>query len=180
MPEKEGGSVMDTQTSNQGVLFDDRFLDKYAGPIISDPAVATVELVANAWDTYATKVDIIWPKRSQNINFRITDNGKGMTPAQFERRWKTLDYNRLADEGNRSAPPLDLASALPRKPYGRNGKGRHAAFKFSDPYMVRTWRDGIETTYEVRRGTTQPFDVTIVGSRENVPGPWYGNYSDRL
>ncbi|NKM97986.1 ATP-binding protein [Rhizobium leguminosarum] len=161
---------MDTQTANQGVLFDDRFLDKYAGPIISDPAVAIVELVANAWDAYATKVDIIWPKRSQNINFRITDNGKGMTPAQFERRWKTLDYNRLADEGNRSAPPLDLASALPRKPYGRNGKGRHAAFKFSDPYMVRTWRDGIETTYEVRRGTTQPFDVTIISSRENVPG----------
>nr|WP_205920648.1 ATP-binding protein [Rhizobium leguminosarum] len=145
-------------------------MDKYAGPIISDPAVAIVELVANAWDAYATKVDIIWPKRSQNINFRITDNGKGMTPAQFERRWKTLDYNRLADEGNRSAPPLDLASALPRKPYGRNGKGRHAAFKFSDPYMVRTWRDGIETTYEVRRGTTQPFDVTIISSRENVPG----------
>lgn len=160
---------MDTQTANQGVLFDDRFLDKYAGPIISDPAVAIVELVANAWDAYATKVDIIWPKRSQNINFRITDNGKGMTPAQFERRWKTLDYNRLADEGNSSAPPLDLASALPRKPYGRNGKGRHAAFKFSDPYMVRTWRDGIETTYEVRRGTTQPFEVTIMSSRENVP-----------
>lgn len=161
---------MDNEAPNQGVLFDDRFLDKYAGPIISDPAVAIVELVANAWDAYATKVDIIWPKRSQDIRFSITDNGKGMTPAQFERRWKTLDYNRLADEGNKSVPPEDLSDSPPRNPYGRNGKGRHAAFKFSDPYRVRTWRDGVETVYEVRRGVTQPFDVTVINSRDKVIG----------
>ncbi|MBO9102054.1 MULTISPECIES: ATP-binding protein [unclassified Rhizobium] len=161
---------MDTERSSQGILFDDRFLDKYAGPIISDPAVAIVELAANAWDAYATKVDIVWPNRSQEIPFSITDNGKGMTPAQFERRWKTLDYNRLADEGTKSAPPADLPESAPRIPYGRNGKGRHAAFKFSDPYRVRTWRDGVETVYEVRRGLTQPFDVTVISSRDNVSG----------
>lgn len=160
---------MDTP-SDQGVLFDDRFLDKYAGPIISDPAIAIVELVANAWDAYATKVDIVWPKRSQGIAFSITDNGKGMTPAQFDRRWKTLDYNRIADEGTRSAPPADLPGSPPRHPYGRNGKGRHAAFKFSDPYTVRTWRDGTETVYEVRRGVTQPFDVRVVSSRDKLQG----------
>lgn len=161
---------MDTTKPNQGLLFDDRFLDKYAGPIISDPAVAIVELVANAWDAYATRVDIVWPKRTENIPFSITDNGKGMTPAQFERRWKTLDYNRLLEEGNKSAPPAEMSSSPPRNPYGRNGKGRHAAFKFSDPYRVRTWRDGEETIYEVRRGTKQPFDVKIVSSRTGVEG----------
>lgn len=163
-------SAVDLQSTNQGVLFDDRFLDKYAGPIISDPAVAIVELVANAWDAYATKVDIVWPKRSQNIPFSIIDNGKGMTPAQFDRRWKTLDYNRLAEEGNKSIPPADLSGAPARNPYGRNGKGRHAAFKFSDPYRVRTWRDGVETVYEVRRGTTQPFDVKLISTRDGVIG----------
>lgn len=163
-------SAVDLQGTNQGVLFDDRFLDKYAGPIISDPAVAIVELVANAWDAYATKVDIVWPKRSQNIPFSIIDNGKGMTPAQFDRRWKTLDYNRLAEEGNKSIPPADLSGAPARNPYGRNGKGRHAAFKFSDPYRVRTWRDGVETVYEVRRGTTQPFDVKLISTRDGVIG----------
>ncbi|MBX5180314.1 ATP-binding protein [Rhizobium lentis] len=163
-------SAVDLQSTNQGVLFDDRFLDKYAGSIISDPAVAIVELVANAWDAYATKVDIVWPKRSQNIPFSIIDNGKGMTPAQFDRRWKTLDYNRLAEEGNKSIPPADLSGAPARNPYGRNGKGRHAAFKFSDPYRVRTWRDGVETVYEVRRGTTQPFDVKLISTRDGVIG----------
>lgn len=161
---------MDATKPNQGLLFDDRFLDKYAGPIISDPAVAIEELVANAWDAYATRVDIVWPKRTENIPFSITDNGKGMTPAQFERRWKTLDYNRLLEEGNKSSPPAEMSSSPPRSPYGRNGKGRHAAFKFSDPYRVRTWRDGEETIYEVRRGTTQPFDVRVVSSRTGVEG----------
>ncbi|PRX02606.1 UNVERIFIED_ORG: histidine kinase/DNA gyrase B/HSP90-like ATPase [Martelella mediterranea] len=162
--------TVDTERANQGLLFDDRFLDKYAGPIITDPAVAIVELVANAWDAYTTKVDIVWPKRSQDIPFSITDNGKGMTPAQFERRWKTLDYNRLAEEGSKAAPPADLPDSHPRHPYGRNGKGRHAAFKFSDPYRVRTWRDGTETVYEVRRGAIQPFDVTVISSRDKVAG----------
>ncbi|KGJ10065.1 hypothetical protein IT40_13960 [Paracoccus versutus] len=161
---------MDSENSKQGVLFDDRFLDRYAGPIISDPAVAIVELVANAWDAYATRVDIVWPKRTENIAFSIRDNGKGMTPEQFRRRWKTLDYNRVADEGSKSAPPDDLKDAPPRHAYGRNGKGRHAAFKFSDPYLVRTWRDGKEVTYEVRRGTTQPFDVEEMASRDSVSG----------
>jgi len=157
-------------SDGQGVLFDDRFLDRYAGSIISDPAVAIVELVANAWDAYATRVDIVWPERTKGIPFSISDNGKGMTSEQFQRRWKTLDYNRLADEGSKSTPPADLEAATARSAYGRNGKGRHAAFKFSDPYRVRTWRDGTETTFEVRRGTKQPFDITEIGSRTGVSG----------
>lgn len=161
---------MDTNDPKQGVLFDERFLDRYAGPIISDPSVAIVELVANAWDAYATRVDIVWPKRTQGVAFSITDNGKGMTPDQFQRRWKTLDYNRIADEGTKSTPPADLEGAPARSTYGRNGKGRHAAFKFSDPYHVRTWRDGREVFYEVRRGTTQPFDIKEIASRTGIAG----------
>src|ERR1700753_277934 len=94
---------------NQPVLFADRFLDRYAGSIISDPAVAIVELVANAWDAYATRVDIQWPQRSEGVNFSIRDNGKGMTPDQFHRRWNTLDYNRLDEDGSKTAPPEELA-----------------------------------------------------------------------
>lgn len=154
----------------QGVLFDDRFLDRYAGPIISDPAVAIVELVANAWDAYATRVDIIWPKRTEKIAFSITDNGKGMTVEQFERRWKTLDYNRTVEEGKKSTPPEDMAKAPPRSAYGRNGKGRHAAFKFSNPYRVRTWRDGSEVTFEVSRGANWPFDLEQISTRADAVG----------
>jgi len=50
--------------SSKGTLFEERFLGRYAGSIMSDPTIAIVELVANAWDAYATAGDIQWPDRS--------------------------------------------------------------------------------------------------------------------
>lgn len=37
------------------LLYDERFLESYAGAIITDPATAIVELVANCWDATAPK-----------------------------------------------------------------------------------------------------------------------------
>lgn len=155
----------------QGVLFDSRFLDRYAGPIIADTGVAIVELVANAWDAFATRVEITWPSRTNGEMFSIRDNGKGMTAEQFQQRWGTLDYDKLGVEGSKSAPPPDLKDFAPRDPYGRNGRGRHAAFRFSDPYIVSTWRDGTENAYEVRRGTTQPFELESIAPQQGKPSP---------
>ena len=71
--------------ARQGTLqFDQRFMPRYAGAIIHDPAVALVELVANAWDAYATRVDVVWPNKDAGVPFSIQENGKGMTPQQFE------------------------------------------------------------------------------------------------
>lgn len=146
-------------SGEQGTLFDERFLGRYTGAIMSDPTTALVELVANAWDAYATSVDIQWPDRQTGAHFRITDNGKGMTPEQFEVRWRTLDYDRISHQGAVENPPDDLPGALPRPVYGRNGKGRHAAFLFSSPYRVRTWRDGVEAIYLVSQGKQNPIEV---------------------
>jgi hypothetical protein len=152
----------------QSVLFDERFLDKHAGSIIADTAVAIVELVANAWDAYASEVDITWPDSVSESGFAIVDNGKGMTAEMFEQRWRKLDYNRVIEEGVIVAPPEELKKFGPRRAYGRNGRGRHASFRFSDPYTVRTWRDGVEVTYEVSRGN--PFDITLLHRREGMKG----------
>ncbi len=86
-----GGEHM---TDDISVLFEDRFLDRHAGPIIADTAVAIVELVANCWDAYATEVRVQWPQSSNGKSFEIADNGKGMTREMFERRWGKLDYDR--------------------------------------------------------------------------------------
>jgi hypothetical protein len=159
------------QKAEQGTLFDERFLGRYAGSIMSDPTTALVELVANAWDAYATKVDIHWPDSSTRTLFQISDNGIGMTPAEFETRWRTLEYDRLSHQGGTVAPPSDLHGALPRKVYGRNGRGRHAAFLFSSPYRVRTWRDGIEAAYVVSQGgVTQPIHVSDPVIIQDVAG----------
>jgi hypothetical protein len=155
-------------TEELGLLFDNRFMERHAGSIISDPATAIVELVANAWDAWATRVDIVWPERGVDASFAITDDGKGMTEAQFQMRWKTLDYNRMREEGSESSPPLELSDLRPRTAYGRNGKGRHAAFRFGQAYRVRTWRDGVAVTFEVRRGVTQPFTIERINVEVDV------------
>lgn len=160
----------DAMAESQGALFDERFLERHAGEIIRDPEIAIVELVANAWDAWATKVDIRWAERGSEQVFSITDDGKGMSKAQFERRWRTLDYNKLTEEGPTAAPPEELKEFGPRRAYGRNGKGRHAAFRFGDPYVVCTWCEGHEVTYEVQRGIHVPFDLKLVGERDQVLG----------
>lgn len=66
--------------SEGGILFEERFLDKHAGQIISDTEVAIVELVANCWDAYATEVNISWPDASAGIAFQIADNGADLRP----------------------------------------------------------------------------------------------------
>ena len=155
------------ESEMQGTLFEERFLGRYAGAIMSDPTTALVELVANAWDAYATKVDIIWPERE--TPFSITDNGMGMTAAEFEVRWRTLDYDRAVHQGLVAFPPPGV-KGQPRPVFGRNGKGRLAAFYFSSPYRVRTWRDGTEVTYLVSQGRLDPIKFDLGGSRENVAG----------
>ncbi|TKV70362.1 ATP-binding protein [Rhizobium sp. AU243] len=152
------------------LFFDNRFMERHAGSIIQDPAIAIVELVANAWDAWATRVDIVWPESGGERFFEIEDNGEGMSEAQFRLRWRTLDYDRVRSQGKLSNPPPDLKGLQPREPYGRNGKGRHAAFRFGEAYKVRTWREGTEVTFEVRRSSTQPFLIERLDIRENVTG----------
>ena len=62
-------------TEDAGLLFDNRFMERHAGSIIVDPAVAIVELVANAWDAWATKVDIVWREHGTDTSFVFEDNG---------------------------------------------------------------------------------------------------------
>lgn len=154
----------------QSLLFDNRFMERHAGTIISDAAVAILELVANAWDAWATEVDITWPEHGVDAPFTISDNGSGMTAAEFQTRWKTLDYNRVRAQGNQTKPPPELSHLGPRPAYGRNGKGRHAAFFFGEAYRVRTWRDGTSATFEVKRGATQPFTIDPVDEKADVTG----------
>ncbi len=93
-----------------------------------------------------------------------------MTKAEFTKRWRTLDYNRLIDQGVYIDPPNELQDARPRITYGRNGRGRHAAFLFSSPYLVRTWRDGIETVFKVSQGREQPIEVALESETDRVGG----------
>lgn len=133
--------------SLQNSLFEDDYLLRELGQVAHVPQVALTELVANAWDAGATRVDLVLPSEIGGA-LTVTDNGHGMTPAQFKKRWMTLRYDRLKHQGSNVEFPAGR-NARPRRAYGRNGVGRHGLLCFADVYEVQTWHDGVLATFVV-------------------------------
>ena len=128
--------------------FGSNFLRDYAGHIITDPRVSVIELIANAYDAGATRVEIKWPTETGTL-YSVTDNGTGMTHEEFLYRWRKLAYNRAEEQGiSVEFPPG--AKNLARTAFGRNGKGRLAPFCFSDTYKVESTKDGKHIIAEVK------------------------------
>lgn len=138
-------------------LFEKDYILRSLGKIVTDPAVALTELVANAWDAGASHVSIFIPD-SANQMLYVEDNGNGMTEDEFQKRWMTLRYDKLKDQGKQVIFPED--GHKPRIAFGRNGVGRHGLFCFADEYKVSTWRDGVKHIFTLQPNVeTQPFAV---------------------
>jgi hypothetical protein len=148
------------------LLFDNRFLDSYAGILLTDPKTAIMELVANCWDAGATEVHIDWPERNLSY-FSIRDNGHGMTYDQFNKIWRTLSYNRVLEQGAFALFEQDLNLTYKRPAFGRNGKGRFAAFCFGKPYFVKTKRNGEENTFQVTQDDDNPLVIKHLNKELN-------------
>ena len=153
---------MSAQTSQDiqlETLYDQRFFEDYLGSkMSSDVVTAIVELIANAWDAGAKNVKIEWPAENSE-KFSITDDGHGLTTAEFSTRWTQLSYNREHGQGKVVEIPEDNGIANKRYPYGRNGKGRFSAFCFSEEaYYVETKVGSEHNCFEVRISSGhQPF-----------------------
>jgi len=150
-----------SQTKLLQPLFGEGFLDDHAGRLILNPEIAIVELVANSWDAGARKVEITWPKVEKGY-FEITDDGTGMTRDEFESIWPELNYNRVQRQGHVVNFP-DPSLELKRSAYGRNGKGRHSMFCFSDEYRVKSWKNGFACSFQVKRSHgMSPYDIRLM------------------
>lgn len=146
------------------LFYDERFLESYAGAIISDPSIAIVELVANCWDAYATEVEVSWPDSGAQKQFKIKDNGLGMTLEEFQHIWRTIAYNRLAANGSTVSPPLGV-NGHPRAVFGKNGKGRFATFCFATEYQIASRKNGQEFVCRVRRTPTDPLVIEEISHK---------------
>ena len=144
--------------SSFGSLFEDDFLVRNLGRIAQDPEVALTELVANAWDAGASRVNITIPP-SRLLNLVVEDDGHGMSSTQFKGRWMKLSYDRLKHQSqNVEFPPG--RSEWRRRAYGRNGIGRHGMLCFSDIYEVETWREGNGAKFVVSTHSQEtPFKI---------------------
>jgi len=145
------------------LLFGDGFFHDHVGQILDDPSIAILELVANSYDAGAEKVAVIWPDLPGDV-LSVTDNGTGMTRSQFERRWRTLSYDRQAEQGVDVEFPPGVKKRK-RTAFGHNGKGRFSPFCFADKYEIETWRDGngLRATVKLTGDGTSPFSYLVDG-----------------
>lgn len=149
---------MTDSISMQGTLFEEDYLLRSVGPLASRPDIALTELVANAWDAGAAKVEI-WIPDHHDGEISISDDGIGMTSAEFRKRWMTLGYNRVRNQGNAVEFPPERAEWR-RHAYGRNGVGRHGMLCFANEYRVRTCRDGSGAEFLVAASSGKdPFEL---------------------
>lgn len=140
----------------QPCLFGPNFLEKLVGKsILHDPKVAIVELVANAWDAGASKVEITWPTKENEQFFSIEDNGSGLTDKEFTSRWRTLAYDRIGVQGN-----VVVVNNKNRTVFGKNGVGRFAGFCFGDSYFVASNKENEHIEYQIMPGSGEsPFSL---------------------
>ncbi len=132
--------------------FEEDYLTRTYGKITNRPDLAFTELVANAWDSGASRVEITIspPKVIEDMIVSIKDDGVGMSESEFYERWMTLAYNRLRHQGEFADIPPDRKVAK-RRAYGRNGIGRHSMLCFSRKYTVETWSNGICNAFELEQ-----------------------------
>ena len=110
------------------------------------PAVIS-EVVANAWDADATRVEITIDIDTATIT--VTDNGHGMDLDDINNRYLRVGYRRREEQG-----PL---TDRDRKPMGRKGIGKLSLFSIANKIFVHTVKAGSEPeaflmdAHEIRR-----------------------------
>lgn len=138
-------------------LYEEDFIIRSLGSIVTQPDVALTELVANAWDAGASNVTISIPEETGHLLY-IEDDGIGMSESEFQHHWMTLRYNRLKEQGRNVKFPSGEKSN--RLAFGRNGVGRHGLFCFGNEYKVITEKDGKKLTLKIKPNVgSQPFAV---------------------
>lgn len=152
---------MPTNSIVHGSLFEENFLLRSLGPVVQRPDIAITELVANAWDAGASKVEITIPP-AKGDKLIIEDNGIGFTEEEFKNRWMKLGYNRLKHQGDKVLFPEGKDRS--RLAYGRNGIGRHGLLCFNDHYIVTSFKNGQKVSFEI---STQDYLQPLVITKES-------------
>lgn len=121
-------------------------LQKYLGrELISDPNLAVIEFVKNAYDAGATNVLVDFVLDHAPPRLVIADNGGGMTEEEFRENWMQPGFSHKAQD----APPARAVSGpgsrsearklqRVRIPAGEKGLGRMAAGRLGDSMDVYT------------------------------------------
>ena len=95
------------------------------------PAVIA-EVIANAWDADATRVEINFDTEEKSIT--VSDNGCGMSLKDINHKYLYVGYQRR-ESSNQYTPKN-------RKPMGRKGIGKLSLFSIANKIHVQSIKDG--------------------------------------
>ena len=95
------------------------------------PAVIS-EVIANAWDADATRVEINFDTEEKSIT--ISDNGCGMSLKDINHKYLYVGYQRR-ESSNQYTPKN-------RKPMGRKGIGKLSLFSIANKIHIQSIKDG--------------------------------------
>ena len=100
----------------------------YLPPVIS-------EIIANAWDADAKKVDVVLPDKTTNSDFKIVvrDDGHGMSYEEIRKKYLLVGRKRRDEAGGEKTPSG-------RRPMGRKGIGKLSTFGVANTVEIDTVR----------------------------------------
>lgn len=114
------------------------------------PAVIS-EVIANAWDADATRVEITIDTNDNTIT--VTDNGHGMDLDEINNRYLLVGYRRRDEQGTETPKG--------RAPMGRKGIGKLSLFSIATTISVHTKKVGSDPeallmdAHEIRRAVQE-------------------------
>lgn len=107
--------------------------------LITNENIAVLELVKNAYDAHATKVNITF----DDDMLEISDNGKGMTYDDIVNKWLFVGYSAKKD----GTEDKSYRSKINRSYAGAKGIGRLSCDRLSR-YLVMTTKSESSSTVE--------------------------------
>ncbi|WP_346075568.1 BbrUII/HgiDII family restriction enzyme [Gordonia cholesterolivorans] len=127
-------------------------LDSLGINLYSNAAAVLSELVANAYDADATRVDINWDQGDKDAVI-VRDDGCGMSVDEMNERFLTVGY--------RKRDPKNEGDTSPRwgRPFmGRKGIGKLSVFSIAN----------VVTVYSTKNGQTNAFSIDVDVLRETM------------
>ncbi len=140
---------------NLKIKFAGRLIDLLGQQMYGGAVPAVAELVANAWDADAEKVEIIIPSdvRAFGAEIKVQDFGEGMTFEELNKYYLHIGYERRK-RGEKTKKG--------RKVMGRKGIGKLAGFGIAEDIVLRSVKDGHLTEFTL--------NYTKLRSLESVGG----------
>lgn len=129
--------------------------------LYSNTPSVLAEVIANAWDADATRVDVEFDCPSKTIT--ITDNGFGMDRGDINDKYLYVGYQkRIAGDSH---------TPKGRKPMGRKGIGKLSLFSIANKFEVRSLKnDGDEEAFLM---DAKKIEEAIQSEDSSTPGRYY-------